>query len=130
MKAKYPPARKGIAWNAKRMWERGVPALRSVGKEAVQRTCWKRFWTGTTRAYKRVKRNHGAPGIKMKIRNLCKLGVTADKAYQWGNTRLGYWCVAGSPILMCSITNEKLALAGYFDYPAQYEQLRKLHLCD
>lgn len=67
---------------------------------------------------------------KTKIRNLCKLGVSADKAYQWGNTRLGYWRVAGSPILMCSITNEKLALAGYFDFPAQYEQLRKLHLCD
>lgn len=51
-------------------------------------------------------------------------------AYQWGNTRLGYWRVAGSAILSRSITNEKLALAGYYDFPAQYEQIRKLHLCD
>ena len=26
--------------------------------------------------------------------------------------------------------NEKLALAGYYDFPAKYEQIRKLHLCD
>lgn len=67
---------------------------------------------------------------KTKVCNLRKLGVPADKAYQWGNTRLGYWRIAGSPILSCSITNEKLALAGYFDFPTQYEHLRKLHLCD
>lgn len=67
---------------------------------------------------------------KTKVCNLRKLGVPADKACQWGNTRLGYWRIAGSPILSCSITNEKLALAGYYDFPAQYEHLRKLHLCD
>ena len=67
---------------------------------------------------------------KTKVANLCKLGVSKEKAYQWGNTRLGYWRIAGSPILECSITNEKLALAGYYDFPSQYEHLRKLHLCD
>lgn len=67
---------------------------------------------------------------KTKVANLCKLGVSEEKAYQWGNTRLGYWRIAGSPILQCSITNEKLALAGYYDFPSQYEHLRKLHLCD
>ena len=41
-----------------------------------------------------------------------------------------YWRVAGSAILNRSVTNEKLALAGYYDFPAQYEQIRKLHLCD
>lgn len=66
---------------------------------------------------------------KTKIANLRKLGVSSDKAYQWGNSRLGYWRIAGSPILSCSITNEELALAGYYNFPAQYEQLRKLHLC-
>ena len=67
---------------------------------------------------------------KTRIRNLRKLGVSDGQAYQWGNSRLGYWRIAGSPILKRSITNEKLALAGYYDFPAQYEQLRKLHLCD
>lgn len=66
---------------------------------------------------------------KRKIAALRKLGIPADMAYQWGNTRLGYWRIAGSPILSRSITNEKLARAGYYDFPAQYEQLRNLHLC-
>lgn len=67
---------------------------------------------------------------KTRVKNLKKLGIPEWQAYQWGNTRLGYWRVAGSAILSRSITNEKLALAGYYDFPAQYEQIRKLHLCD
>lgn len=65
---------------------------------------------------------------RTKAANLRKLGIPADKAYQWGNSRLGYWRIAGSPVLKCSITNEKLARAGYFDFPAHYELVRKLHL--
>ncbi|AIQ69876.1 group II intron reverse transcriptase/maturase [Paenibacillus graminis] len=66
---------------------------------------------------------------KTKVQNLRKLGIPEWQAYPWGNSRLGYWRVAGSPVLSRSITNEKLAQAGYYDFPAQYEQLRKLHLC-
>ncbi|MNC03763.1 Group II intron-encoded protein LtrA [compost metagenome] len=66
---------------------------------------------------------------KTKVQNLRKLGIPEWQAYQWGNSRLGYWRVAGSPVLSRSITNEKLAQAGYYDFPAQYEHLRKLHLC-
>ncbi|CAM4210966.1 group II intron reverse transcriptase/maturase [Paenibacillus typhae] len=64
---------------------------------------------------------------KTKVQNLRKLGIPEWQAYQWGNSRLGYWRVAGSPVLSRSITNEKLAQAGYYDFPAQYEHLRKLH---
>ena len=67
---------------------------------------------------------------KTRVQNLKRLGIPAWQAYQWGNTRRGYWRVAGSGILSRSITNEKLALAGYYDFPAQYEHIRKLHLCD
>lgn len=67
---------------------------------------------------------------KTRVQNLKKLGIPAWQAYQWGNTRLGYWRVAGSVILSRSITNEKLALAGYYNFPAQYEQIRNLHLYD
>lgn len=67
---------------------------------------------------------------KTRVQNLQKLGIPAWQANQWGNTRSGYWRVAGSGILSRSITNEKLALAGYYDFPAQYEQIRNLHLCD
>lgn len=63
---------------------------------------------------------------KTKVANLRKLGIPADKAYQWGNSRQGYWRIAGSPVLKCSITNERLAAAGYFSVLNYYESL---HLC-
>lgn len=64
---------------------------------------------------------------RTRITNLKKLGVPEWQAYQWGNTRLGYWRIAGSAVLCCSITNEKLAQAGYYDFPARYEHLRLMH---
>lgn len=67
---------------------------------------------------------------KTRVRNLKKLGISDWQAYQWGNTRLGYWRIAGSAVLSRSITNEKLVLAGYFDISAQYELLCLKHLCD
>ena len=63
---------------------------------------------------------------RSKVANLRKLGIPADKAYQWGNSRLGYWRMAGSPALTRSITNERLAAAGYFSILNYYESL---HLC-
>lgn len=66
---------------------------------------------------------------RTRVAALRKLGIPDLQAYEWGNTRLGYWRIAASPILNCSITDEKLAQAGYYDFPAQYEHLRKLHLC-
>lgn len=65
---------------------------------------------------------------RTKVQNLRKLGIPEGQAYQWGNSRLGYWRIAGSPVLSRSITNGKLVQAGYYDFPAQYERLRKLHL--
>jgi group II intron reverse transcriptase/maturase len=67
---------------------------------------------------------------RTKVQNLRKLGVPQWQAYQWGNSRLGYWRIAGSAILQRSITNEKLVQAGYYDFPAQYERLRNLHSSD
>lgn len=67
---------------------------------------------------------------RMKVQNLRKLGIPEWQAYQWGNTRLGYWRIAGSVVLNRSITNEKLIQAGYYDFPAQYEPLRQMHSND
>ncbi|MGG4010627.1 group II intron reverse transcriptase/maturase, partial [Bacillus smithii] len=36
---------------------------------------------------------------KTRIRNLIKLGVPEWKAYEWGNSRKGYWRISKSPIL-------------------------------
>ncbi len=51
--------------------------------------------------------------IKTKMANLRKLGINKHKAYEWANTRKGYWHIAGSYILATTITTERLRLAGF-----------------
>lgn len=65
---------------------------------------------------------------KIRGQNLKKLGILAWQACQWG-AGLGYCRVAGSVVLSHWLTNERFALAGYYNFPAQYEQLCNLHLC-
>ena len=62
---------------------------------------------------------------KARIRNLIKLGIPRYYAHKWGYVK-AYWRVAGSPVLTRSITNERLAQAGYFSLSDRYESL---HLC-
>ena len=50
---------------------------------------------------------------KTKIANLIRCGIDKYQAYQWGNTRKGYWRIADSWILTCSISNMSLKRAGY-----------------
>lgn len=61
-----------------------------------------------------------------RIRNLMKLGIPKYYARKWGYVK-AYWNVAGSPVLERSITNERLARAGYYSLSDRYESL---HLCD
>ena len=49
---------------------------------------------------------------KTRVQNLIKLGMEPWKAYRNGNTRKGYWAVAGSGILNTTITDKRLAQAG------------------
>ena len=64
---------------------------------------------------------------KARVGNLMKLGMPKWKAYRNGNSRKGYWAVAGSGILTHTVTNERLAQAGYCSILALYESL---HFCD
>lgn len=48
-----------------------------------------------------------------KRKNLIRLGVDNDHAYAWSRTRKGGWAVAQSPILITTITLERLAKRGY-----------------
>ena len=60
---------------------------------------------------------------KTRVENLMKLGMPQWQAYRNGNTRKGYWAVAGSGILTHTITNKRLAQAGYFSILDRYESL-------
>lgn len=61
-------------------------------------------------------------GIKTRLRNLVKLGIAKCKAWEYANTRNGYWCIANSPILSTSITNDRLQKAGYIFFTNLYRK--------
>ncbi|MFZ2872674.1 group II intron reverse transcriptase/maturase [Zavarzinia sp.] len=61
---------------------------------------------------------------KTKMRNLMKLGTNKSKAWEWANTRKGYWRIAGSFILSSTITNDKLNRAGYIFLCDYYSKVR------
>ena len=51
--------------------------------------------------------------VRTRLRNLINLGIPKHKAYQFANTRKGYWRTAKSPILSRSIRSDSLVRAGY-----------------
>ena len=51
--------------------------------------------------------------VKTRVANLIRCGISKYKAYEWGNTRKGYWRIADSYILHRAITKEHLCRAGY-----------------
>jgi RNA-directed DNA polymerase len=62
--------------------------------------------------------------IKTKVANLIKLGINKYKAYEWANTRKGYWHTAGSFILSRTITTDRLKKAGYVFLSDCYRKVR------
>ena len=61
---------------------------------------------------------------KTKIRNLIKLGVPEWKAYEWGNSRKGYWRISNSPILSKALNNSYWNNQGLKSLQTRYEVLR------
>ena len=58
-----------------------------------------------------------------KRKNLIQLGVDQDHAYSWSRTRMGGWAVAQSPILVTTITLERLRKRGYEALLGYYEKI-------
>lgn len=63
---------------------------------------------------------------KTRVKNLLKLGIPEWAAYNYGNSRKGYWRMSGTTTLNNALSNERLAQAGYFDISQKY---KSLHLC-
>ncbi len=57
---------------------------------------------------------------KTKVADLVKCGINKYKAYEWGNTRKGYWHIADSYIQHRAITNDNLCRAGYVTFMGEY----------
>ncbi|WP_216595951.1 hypothetical protein [Flammeovirga sp. OC4] len=60
---------------------------------------------------------------KRKRKNLMRLGISYDQAYAWSRTRKGGWAVAQSPILITTITLERLEKRGYIAMSDIYKKL-------
>ncbi|GMS49765.1 group II intron reverse transcriptase/maturase [Enterococcus gallinarum] len=54
-------------------------------------------------------------------RNLTLLGIDKQKAYEWSNTRKGYWKISKSHILHRSLTDKELISRGYMDISLKYQ---------
>jgi len=61
--------------------------------------------------------------IKTRFRNLHLLGLPRSKAWQYANTRKGFWRTAGSWILTKTITTERLRQAGYLFFSDYYKKV-------
>jgi RNA-directed DNA polymerase len=62
--------------------------------------------------------------VKSRFRELKHLGIDEDKAWQYANTRKGYWRISNSPILNCSLDNKTLGRLGYLFFADYYRQVR------
>jgi hypothetical protein len=64
-------------------------------------------------------------GIKTRYEHLIQLGVPPEQAWQWANTRKGYWHTADSPILKHSLTNRYLESMGFPKVSQRFEMLHE-----
>ena len=58
--------------------------------------------------------------IKTKHDNLKKLGINENKAWEYANTRKGYWRISNSPILARTLTNKYLKEQGFITLTEKY----------
>ncbi|GAA3351105.1 group II intron reverse transcriptase/maturase [Deinococcus persicinus] len=61
---------------------------------------------------------------RTRVRNLIRLKVPYGKAYEWGNTRKGYWRISKSPILHRTLSNSYWESQGLKSLQVRYETLR------
>jgi len=61
--------------------------------------------------------------IKTKHDNLKRLGVDEYKAWEYANTRKGYWRISNSPILASTLSNKYLKEQGFVTLTEKYLQL-------
>jgi len=60
-------------------------------------------------------------------KNLLQLGVDENHAYSWSRTRMGGWAVAQSPILVTTITLQRLAKRNYESMLEHYLKVSPQH---
>lgn len=61
--------------------------------------------------------------ISTRHRNLVKLGINKYKAWEYANTRKGYWRISKSPILSKSLNNKYLESLGFVSLIQTYQMM-------
>jgi len=61
--------------------------------------------------------------VKTRFVKLKRLGLDKERAWMWANTRKGYWRTAHSPILLRTLSNQRLKQAGYPNFCDYYLQI-------
>ena len=61
--------------------------------------------------------------VKTRYKNLMRCGIDKNQSWMWANTRKGYWCIAGSPIVSRAINNDNLRKAGYLTLSDYYRKV-------
>ena len=61
---------------------------------------------------------------RTRVRNLIRLNVPYEKAFECGNTRKGYWRISNSPILQRTLGNSYWESQGLKSLQVRYETLR------
>jgi RNA-directed DNA polymerase len=57
---------------------------------------------------------------RRRAKNLIRLGIPNEMAWQWAYSRMGGWAVSCSPILTTTITLDRLKRRGYFSFLEYY----------
>ena len=61
--------------------------------------------------------------VRTRFRELQRRGITQEQAWQWANTRKGYWRIARSPILSRALPDKHLESLGLMNFNQKYEVL-------
>ena len=60
---------------------------------------------------------------KTKVRNLMRMGVPADLAFQAAGSRRGYWFVTRTVAVNMAMTKKRLIESGFYDLAAAYQSV-------
>ncbi|WP_242069318.1 group II intron maturase-specific domain-containing protein [Paenibacillus dendritiformis] len=61
--------------------------------------------------------------VKTKFDKLKSLGIPTQKAWEYANTRKGYWRISNSPILSKSLGNNTIKGFGFLFFTDYYRQI-------
>lgn len=57
-----------------------------------------------------------------RMRSFIRMGIPKGQAYSWSRSRMGGWAIAQSPMMITTVTLERLRKRGYFSFSEQFQK--------